>query len=267
MLSNGGRMALSKGSSGVSVPLWVRLGVPIALIIALSIGLISFLNYFNYQKTYRQLSVSRVLVIGRDLRQAVEAGLNFGMAPKSNVQLETALSLAKYTTDGLDFALVTDESGERLAGAGSAAPLQDWRARLAGIGKEPFWKGDDADTYQVGLPYRNNFGVTVGAVVLGYNKSAIDQATSAMRFALLIDWLEATALFSLLTLFGVWALTRRIESELAQAKSALAGAPDDPLPALHLPLLGPEIEMGIPELNRQARAAADALAAAEHVPA
>ena len=37
----------------LSAPLWVRLGVPIALIIALAIGLISFLNYYNYERTYR----------------------------------------------------------------------------------------------------------------------------------------------------------------------------------------------------------------------
>ena len=253
--------------SGVSVPLWVRLGVPIALIIALSIGLISFLNYFNYQKTYRQLNVSRVMVIGRDLRQAVEAGLNFGLAPKSNVQLEAALARAKDTTDGLDFVLVADEAGEKLTGAGNATAQQDWRARLAGIGKERFWQGEDADTYQVGLPYRNSFGLTVGAVVLGYNKSAIDHATQSMRLTLLGDWLKATALFSLLALFGVWWLTRRFESELTQAKSALGTAPDDPLPELHLPLLGPEIENGIPELIRQSRDAGSALAAAAEGPA
>jgi hypothetical protein len=255
-------MALQKSTSRVAVPLWVRLGLPIALIIALSIAMINFLNYFNYQKTYRQLNVSRVMVIGRDLRQVVEAGLNFGLAPKSNVQLETALSLAKDTTDGLDFAMVTDEAGEKLAGAGSVAPGQDWRARLAEIGKELFWQGEDQDTYQVGLPYRNNFGVTVGAVVLGYKKGAVDHATRAMRLTLFIDWLETTALFSLLALFGVWGLTRRLESELTQAKSALGRAPDDPLPDLHLPLLGPEIEKGIPELIRQQRAADGALTAA-----
>ncbi len=39
------------GVSRLSVPLWVRLGVPICLIIALAIGLISFLNDYNYEKS------------------------------------------------------------------------------------------------------------------------------------------------------------------------------------------------------------------------
>ncbi len=119
----------------------------------------------------------------------------------------------------------------------------------------------------MGLPFRNTFGVTVGAVVLGYNRNAIDRATASMRVTLLLDWLKATTLFSLAALFGVWWLTRRLESELAQVKSALEQTPGEPLPALHLPLLGPEIERGIPELARQRREAEGALAAAALKPA
>jgi hypothetical protein len=82
-------------------PLWVRLGIPIASIIALAIGLISFLNYSNYERTYRQLNVSRITVVARDLRQAIEAGLNVGLAPRSNTQLEKALANARDDTEGL----------------------------------------------------------------------------------------------------------------------------------------------------------------------
>ena len=81
--------------SGLRMPLWVRIGIPISLIVALAVGLISFLNYYNYEKTYRQLNVSRITVVARDLRQTIEAGLNVGLAPRSNTQLEKALSIAK----------------------------------------------------------------------------------------------------------------------------------------------------------------------------
>ena len=79
------------------IPLWVRLGVPISLIIALAIGLISFLNYYNYEKTYSQLNVSRITVVARDLRQAIETGLNVGLAPRNNTQLDKALATAGNT--------------------------------------------------------------------------------------------------------------------------------------------------------------------------
>jgi hypothetical protein len=131
-------------------PLWVRIGVPNALIIALAIGLISFLNYYNYEKAYRQLNVSRITVVSRDLRQAIEAGLNVGLSPRNNTQLDEALAIAKDSTAGLRFAVVIDEKANRTVEVGEATPEQDWLKRLQGIGNELSWIGEGRDTYQVG---------------------------------------------------------------------------------------------------------------------
>ena len=193
------------------VPLWVRLGVPISLIIALAIGLISFLNYYNYEKTYRQLNVSRITVVARDLRQTIEAGLNVGLAPRSNTELEKALANARDHTEGLRFAVVIDEKANRSVEVGQAAPEQDWLKRIQSLGSERSWVGEGRDTYQVGLPFQNSFGVTVGAVILGYDKAAIDRASAAMRFSLFVDWLLAVAVLTILALLGVRMVTRGLE--------------------------------------------------------
>ncbi len=244
-----------------SVPLWVRLGVPISLIIALAIGLISFLNYYNYEKTYRQLNVSRITVVARDLRQAIEVGLNVGLAPKNNTQLDSALAAARDHTEGLRFAAVIDEQGKRQVEVGESAPNQGWLKRLESIGDASSWLGEDHDTYQVGLPYRNSFGVTVGAVILGYDKAVIDRATAAMRLTLLANWLAAAVLLTVLTLLGVRWITRRLESELTQAEAALADSlSGDSIPDLRLPLLGHEIERGIADFVRQTHATQAAIA-------
>jgi sensor histidine kinase regulating citrate/malate metabolism len=238
------------------VPLWVRLGVPIALIIALAIGLISFLNYYNYEKTYRQLNVSRITVVARDLRQAIEAGLNVGISPRNNTQLDGALAIAKDNTAGLRFAVVIDDKANRTVEIGEAAREQDWLKRLQGIGNELSWIGESRDTYQVGLPFRNSFGMMVGAVILGYDKAAVDRANAAMRFTLLFDWLAAVAVLIILALLGVRMVTRRLESELTQAEAALDRAqPGAAVPELRLPLLGDEVERGIPAFIRQIQAA------------
>jgi sensor histidine kinase regulating citrate/malate metabolism len=243
-----------------SAPLWLRLGLPISLIIALAIGFISFLNYYNYRKTYQQLNVARIMVVARDLRQAIESGLNVGLAPRSNTQLASSLTIAKDHTDGVRFAVVIDEAAKRLVGVGDAAANQDWQRRLQRAGEELSWLGEDDDTYQVGLPYRNSFGVSVGAVVLGYDKVAIDRATAAMAFTLFVDWIGAVLLLTTLTLLGTWRLTRELESELTQAEDALAHAlSDKPMGDLRLPVLGEEIARGIPEFIERSRAAAAAL--------
>jgi hypothetical protein len=230
--------------------------VPISLIIALAIGLISFLNYYNYAKTYRQLNVSRITVVARDLRQAIETGLNVGLAPRNNTQLDSALSIAKDHTEGLRFAVVIDEKANRTVEVGEAAPEQDWLKRLQGVGSELSWVGEGRDTYQVGLPFRNSFGVMVGAVILGYDKAAIDRANAAMRSALFADWLLVVAALTILALLGVRRVTRHLESELTQAEVVLDQArPGVAIPELRLPLLGDEIEDGIPAFIRQTQAA------------
>jgi sensor histidine kinase regulating citrate/malate metabolism len=239
----------------------MRMGIPIFLIIALAIGLISFLNYYNYERTYRQLNVSRITVVARELRQAIETGLNVGRAPQNNTQLEKALATAQERTEGLRFTVVIDEHANRTVEVGIAAPEQDWLKRLQDIGSELSWIGEGRDTYQVGLPFRNSFGVMVGAVIVGYDKAAIDRATAAMRFTLLIDWLAASAVLAILTLLGVRMVTRGLESELAQTETAIdqmqGGATASPL---RLPLLGEEIERGIPNFIQQSQAAQAQLA-------
>jgi hypothetical protein len=200
------------------------------------------------------------MVVTRDLRQAIESGLNVGLAPRSNTQLATSLAVAKDHIEGVRFAVVIDEAAKRLVGAGDAAANQEWLRRLQRVGEELSWLGEDDDTYQVGLPYRNSFGVSVGAVVLGYDKIASDRATAAMAFTLFVDWVGAVLLLTTLTVLGTWRLTRELESELTQAEAALAHTvSDEPVGDLRLPVLGEEIARGIPGFIERSRAAVAAL--------
>ncbi|PWT91024.1 MAG: hypothetical protein C5B56_04480 [Proteobacteria bacterium] len=158
------------------------------------------------------------------------------------------------------FAVVIDGAAKRLVEVGEAAANQDWLRRLQRVGEVVSWLGEDDDTYQVGLPYRNSFGVIVGAVVLGYDKAAIDRATAAMAFTLLLDWIPAVVVMTALTLLGIWWLTRGLESELTQAGEALDQAlADTPVPELRLPVLGEEMAHGIPQFIERSRAAAAAM--------
>ena len=248
------RLKLPPSQRG-QLPLWLRLGVHISLIIALAIALISFLNYYNFEKSFRELNVARVSVVARDLRQAIEVGLNIGLAPRDNLELAREIAAAKDRTVGLRFAAVIDEQGRRLMELGSAGTEQDWDVRLDGQG----WLGEDTVSYQIGLPYRNSFGLISGAIILGYDKAEIDRATAKMRQALLIDWLIAVVAISLLVMLGTWLVTRRLRHELDVAESALTASHHDrSVPKLHLPILGEEVEKGISALGQKQAALMEA---------
>ena len=162
-----------------------------------AIGPISFLNYYNYEKTYKQLNVAHHRWRGSPTGH--RNGLNVGLAPR-NTQLGKDLSIARDHTEGLRFAVVIDEARTGWSKSADDAGTR-WSATPGAAGGEAYWLGEGARTYQIGMPYRNSFGVTVGAVVLvrqGQHRSGRlgDAAHPARRLA------RAAALLSLLALAG-----------------------------------------------------------------
>ena len=226
----------------IKTPLWVRLAIPITLVIALALGLISFLNYYVFEKTYKDLNVSRITVVARDLRQLIEAGLNIGLPPQSNLPFNESVSVAKEMTDGVTFILVRDDKGRRVLEAGEAIENPDWAKKF---GNSP-WTSEDAKTYQIGLPYRNSFGVVVGTLILGYDRNAIVAATNDMRSSMITDWLYDVVIVALLTFGGVFLLTRSLTRELDLIEKDLSKPQSDIYKLeFELPIMGSDFRSGL----------------------
>ncbi len=230
----------------LKTPLWVRLAIPINLVIALALGLISFLNYYVFEKTYKDLNVSRITVVARDLRQVIETGLNIGLSPQSNVQFNTAARLAKEITEGVNFIIVIDDKGRRLIEAGEALENPDWAKKF---GTTP-WTSEDPQTYQIGLPYRNSFGIVVGALVLGYDRNAIIAATNDMRISLITDWIYDVLIVSILTFSGIYLLTRSLKRELTLIEDDLKKPLSDHRTLeIEAPIMGADFRSGLASFN------------------
>ncbi|NDB67998.1 MAG: hypothetical protein EB015_08340 [Methylocystaceae bacterium] len=226
----------------LKTPLWVRLAIPISLVIALALGLISFLNYYVFEKTYKDLNVSRITVVARDLRQLIETGLNIGLSPQSNVQFSSAARLAREITEGINFIIVVDDKGRRLIEVGEALENPDWARKF---GASP-WTSEDQKTYQIGLPYRNSFGIVVGTLILGYDRNAIVTATNDMRMSLITDWVYDALIVSILTFAGIFLLTRSLKKELSLIEESLK----TPLSETHhfdfeTPIMGADFKSGL----------------------
>lgn len=240
-------------ASGKSVALWISIGVPLSMIVALALGLISLLNFFVYQKTYKDLNIARLGVVARDLRESIENGLSLALSPQANTELASTVSALQGSTEGLRFVVIIDEKGKRIAESGDAAAEQNWLKHIqAGA-----WNGEDRMSYQVGLPFRNSFGVVIGAVIVGYDKAALVAAMTDMRHALMIDWARAVGVIAVTLMLGIWILTRRLRADLAHAEEALSSTFDHPPTRLSLPSLGPELEQSLLEFMQKMRTLAD----------
>lgn len=231
-------------------PLWLQLGAPITIVVILSIGLVAFLNDFNFQKSYRQLTQDKYWVLGKDARQVVESGLNVGLQPAVNQGLRQFLDQLRQTAPGLRFMAVLDQHGAVSVNSGALPAGGTWRR--APLDKN--WHGQDQAWFYLGLPFKNSFGVTIGTLVLGYERAGVDAAIAQMHAKLLRVWLLVSLAVALITPYAVWLLTRQLSTELAQAAAAIDQTFDATLPELPpLAALGDELAEGIPQFIASSR--------------
>ncbi len=245
--------------------LWLRIGGLLVLVIASVLVLISFLNYSNYRKTSLELQQHRYLVLAKDTRQGIVAGLNIGLRPGEDEHLQAALGETARRFEGIRYIGVIDESG-RLIGQGrlpEQAPGR-WKKRIAATEADAWWQAASADTYQLGLPFVNNFGIKIGAVVIGYERKPIEANIGDMRRRMIADVVQTLVLVALLTMAGAWVLTRRLAGDLAQVGAAIGATLEAPAPPLvdgHL--LGEEVARDINEFTTVSHRLASQLARLE----
>jgi hypothetical protein len=236
----------------------MRLGLPMAIVLAVALALIAFLNHFNYQKGYRQLTLERYRVVALDARQAVESGLNLGLSPASNTRLPTLLTALLEATPGLSFIAVADPTLGLLAASGRA-PALDWK-RVAVQALAAGDKGFHDETRQyLGLPARNSHGAIAGVVLIAYPLAAVDSAVAAMRTRLILIWAGAALLAAVLVLAGCRLLLRGVSDSIEHIDHTLqtvldpdAALPDAP-PSLD-PTLAADLKPALAQLQRVARA-------------
>lgn len=201
--------------------LWWRISALLVVVIAFVLVLISFLNYSNYRKTYLELNQTRYLVLVKDLRQTVEAGLNIGLRPSENVRLLPAIKELTHQS-GVRYISVVDDLGEMvLEGKIPEASAQAWKWRLGTTNTDAHWQTGDADTFELGMPFNNNFNIKAGAVVIGYDKALVEDATDAMLRKLGMDVVLTLFLLALLTMAGVYLLTHKFGEELADVAAMI----------------------------------------------
>jgi len=231
--------------------LWLRIGGLLVLVIAAVLVLISFLNYSNYRKTYIETNLTRYLVLAKDVRQGIVSGLNIGLHPSEDLYLIPALTEMTRRYDGIRYIAVVDDNGRPISqGNFPALPPQAWKDKINATSADAYWQSSDAETYQIGLPFMNNFNLKAGAVVIGYDRKGIDRAIDDMMRKLCVDAVKIMVLLTVLTLASVYFLTRKFSVELAQVGATLASmfhSAEPPFIADHM--LGEDVARNINEFT------------------
>lgn len=246
--------------------LWLRIGGLLVLVIAAVLVLISFLNYSNYRKTYIESNLTRYLVLAKDVRQGIVSSLNIGLHPSEDLYLIPALTEMTRRYDGIRYIGVVDESGRPIGqGDFPALPAQAWKDKIAATATDAYWQSGDAQTYQIGLTFTNNFNLKAGAVVIGYDRQRIERACADMLRKMCVDAVKVLTLLTALALAGVYFLTRRFSAELAQVGATLDtmfGAAEPPFVPDHM--LGEDVARNINEFSAMSHRVVREIARLEH---
>lgn len=213
-----------------------------AAILALTtfvLGLAVLLNYAKFERAFNGLTESRLAFLARDLRGALEFGLDLGLDPEAMANTADILAREAARDPRILALLVFDEQGRILYQHRRDDPDQPIAelsgARLATLLRDastPIWSVSDPQTLIVGASLTNNFGRTVGGVVLRYNRALQDRELEQVLFGLIRMALLILLAAGSIALIGVWLLFRTTRHEVDRVHGALVqfldrpGAPD-----------------------------------------
>ena len=158
--------------------------IVVALVVSFfAVGMSAFLNYFKYKSTISGIVRSRVLVIGRNIENSVQASLSVGMQ-FMEIGTMNALLARERASDrlvrGID---VFDHTGQIIYSTdrgrvGDKVPT-DW-IDAAARSKTTEWSQEGSDEYIAGISLKNNFDLTVGYLALRYSREEVDTNFSGM---------------------------------------------------------------------------------------
>lgn len=201
----------------------------ITVLIAFVLGLAVLMNYAKFERTFNSLIQSRLAFLVQDLRDTLEFGLDLGLDPA--VMANTAAILTREAAQDPHILSISvfNEQGRILHQYQSellkhypVAPLTPaWLKTVLQTTSKTPQHASDPETLMVGIPLINNFGRTVGGLILRYDRSFHDQELQQTLFSLIRAALLILAAASLIALLSVWLLFRDTRRELRQVRIAL----------------------------------------------
>lgn len=210
-----------------------RLSGLLAAMLVVGCGLAASLNYLKFERMLLEQQARVLEILAGDLGDTVENGLALGVRlagiPGGQALLERSRA-AEPLIAGLS---IIDAAGivlfdtDRQNLNTTAHP-----AALAGQIETGPWRYRDGRRYGIGVPITNGFGQYEGAVLLGYERRAVDERLAAVLLSMVQATLLALAVAVPLGAIGIHLVTRRTRRWFAAMEAAMQpGAPPEPLAA------------------------------------
>ncbi len=167
--------------------------IVVALVVSFfAVGMAAFLNYFKYKSTISGIVKSRVLVIGRNIENSVQASLSVRVGEKVPSEWIEAAARSKTTE----------------------------------------WSQEGPDEFVAGISLKNNFDLTVGYLALRYSAEEVDRAAKVAGREILLASIISFIGIALVAPLALVVVIRRFERDLRTLESAASHLEDRTEPAL-----------------------------------
>jgi len=234
--------------------------ITVALVVSFfAVGMAAFLNYFKYKSTISGIVKSRVLVIGRNIENSVQASLSVGMQFLELASMNALLTrerAADRMVRGID---VFDHSGQIIystdrARVGERVP-KEW-TEAAQRSRSTEWSVEASNEYVAGISLKNNFDLTVGFLGLRDSADEVDRAAHVAGREIMMSAVISFVAIALVAPLALIVVIRRFERDLRtleRAASHLEDRTEGP------PLTGSAFDAAIGNLRSSLREANVAL--------
>jgi len=204
--------------------------ITVALVVSFfAVGMAAFLNYFKYKSTISGIVKSRVLVIGRNIENSVQASLSVGMQFLELANMNALLArerAADRMVRGID---VFDHSGQIIystdrARVGERVP-KEW-LDAAQRSRTTEWSVEAPNEYVAGISLKNNFDLTVGFLGLRYSADEVDRAAHVAGREIMMAAVISFVAIALVAPLALIVVIRRFERDLRSLERAASHLED-----------------------------------------
>jgi len=210
-----------------------KISIILIIILFFSLLLNTFLNFFNFEKTYKDLVCSRFFVAGRDLKNSIEYQLNLGLYLKELKNIQQMIDEIKSKDESITAVEVFNENGNILFDTdtkkiGTMVNKDILSAAKKYVKPKGKNQGDDKPVTVMNsgngviiLPVTNNFDMRVGSIALAYPEHIVTKPVGRIFVYLVIVFIASFFIFSLITFAAVSIISKNLSSGFITMKESL----------------------------------------------
>lgn len=206
------------------IGLVVKIALTIIFVVSFAVSLTALLTYFNFKKSYAEITQARYLVLAGNLQKSLEYSMNVGvnLNELENAQLllnevasknpdVTLLRVVNSNNRILfdkDVTLVGQQSPNDMA---RAKPIADTHNHLLNTN----------ELFVLDLPLHNNFGEQVGELRIGYARALTTAYLQKTAWFLLQHTGLSISIVALIVLIAVYVMTHTFRKRITAMGIAL----------------------------------------------